>query len=193
MRVVCTPSVIACMVWDVHTSRSLRSCMCRCLVVRVGCVYLSRARSLALSLALLLSRSRSLALALALSLSLSRSRSPSFSLCVCLSVCLFLCVSLCACVLHKRDTGGKMTGAGAVGGQVRRIYTAACMRTGSAAKENDYGHIKSVHGKIALAFPFRADRLGMLSCCLNFEKCGGPCIHVCSYVRGARGVAPLAP
>jgi hypothetical protein len=45
-----------------------------------------------------------------------------------------------------------------LGAQVRRIYTAACMRTGDGAKENDYGHMKSLHGKIEFAFPFRANR-----------------------------------
>ena len=42
--------------------------------------------------------------------------------------------------------------------QVRRIYTAACVRAGDGAKENDYGHMKSFHGKVVFAFPFRANR-----------------------------------
>ena len=41
--------------------------------------------------------------------------------------------------------------------QVRRIFTAACMRAGMNAKQHDYGHIKSLHGKVALAFPFRVN------------------------------------
>jgi hypothetical protein len=42
--------------------------------------------------------------------------------------------------------------------EVRRVYTAACMRAGDGAKENDYGHIKSMHGKVAFAVPFRAHK-----------------------------------
>ncbi|MGB1596194.1 MAG: PA domain-containing protein, partial [Promethearchaeia archaeon] len=80
--------------------------------------------------------------------------------------------------------------------RVLRVYTAACMRAGQGAKENDYGHIKSMHGKVAFAFPFRAHVP-----LRNAEQCRGKIVVTqrggCSFakkllfVQDAGGIAMI--
>ena len=79
-------------------------------------------------------------------------------------------------------------------GEVRRIYTAACMRAGDDARKNDYGHIKSLHGKVAFAVPFRAQRALLNSKRLRgkivvVQRGGCPFSHKLLHVQEAGAVA----